>query len=109
MVLLAGTLAWWLCTLLGAERPLFAVLVPLVAMDGDPFSSINVSVARIVGVVAGVFLGLGLLQLDLSSTLLVALLLTLSLIIGLVLRTATRNLPRSTKARCTIPGPSGWR
>lgn len=85
-MVLAGTLAWWLCTLLGAQRPLFAVLVPLVAMDGDPFSSINVSVARIVGVFAGVFLGLGLLQLDLSSTLLVALLLTLSLMIGLVLR-----------------------
>jgi uncharacterized membrane protein YgaE (UPF0421/DUF939 family) len=82
----AGTLAWWMCTLLGASRPLFAVLVPLVAMDGDPFSAFSVSLGRIVGVFAGVFLGLGVLQLDLSSTLLVAVLLTASLLVGLVLR-----------------------
>jgi uncharacterized membrane protein YgaE (UPF0421/DUF939 family) len=82
----AGTLAWWLSTLLGADRPLFAVLVPLVAMDGDALSAVNVSLARTLGVFAGVFLGLGLLQLDLPSTTLVALLLVLSLAAGLVLR-----------------------
>ena len=32
----AGTLAWWLCTVAGQPRPLFAVLVPLVAMGDDP-------------------------------------------------------------------------
>jgi uncharacterized membrane protein YgaE (UPF0421/DUF939 family) len=82
----AGTLAWWICTLLGADRPLFAVLVPLVAMGGDALSSINVSVSRTFGVFAGVGLGLALLQLDLPSTALVAVLLTLSLLTGLVLR-----------------------
>ena len=86
-MVVAGTLAWWICTLLGADRPLFAVLVPLVAMSGDPFAAFNVSVARTVGVFAGVFLGLGLLQLDLPSTALVALLLVLSLGAGLLLRT----------------------
>lgn len=86
-MVVAGALAWWICTLLGAERPLFAVLVPLVAMSGDPFGALNVSVARTVGVFAGVFLGLGLLQVDLPSTALVALLLVLSLGVGLLLRT----------------------
>ena len=82
----AGTLAWWLSTVLGASRPLFAVLVPLVAMDGDPFSALNVSLARVSGVFAGVLIGLGLLQLDLPSTALVAMLLGLSLVAGLLLR-----------------------
>jgi uncharacterized membrane protein YgaE (UPF0421/DUF939 family) len=85
-MLAAGTLAWWLATLLGSPRPLFAVLVPLVAMDGDSFSALNVSIARTFGVFAGVLLGLGLLQLDLPSTVLVALLLSLSLAAGLALR-----------------------
>jgi uncharacterized membrane protein YgaE (UPF0421/DUF939 family) len=85
-MVVAGTLAWWLCTLLGAQRPLFAVLVPLVAMGGDPFSSVNVSVSRTLGVFAGVLLGLAVLQLSLPSTPLVALLLSLSLLAGLVIR-----------------------
>jgi uncharacterized membrane protein YgaE (UPF0421/DUF939 family) len=85
-MIIAGTLAWWLCRLLGAARPLFAVLVPLVAMEGDPFSSVNVSVARVIGVFAGVFIGLGVVGLDLPSTALVALLLALSLAAGLALR-----------------------
>ena len=87
-MLLAGTLAWWLASLLGASRPLFAVLVPLVAMDGDPFSALNISIARTFGVFAGVLLGLGLLELPLPETLLVALLLAISLTIGLALRVA---------------------
>jgi uncharacterized membrane protein YccC len=57
-IVVAGTLAWWLCTLLGASRPLFAVLVPLVAMDGDAFSAVSVSLTRTIGVFLGVFLGL---------------------------------------------------
>lgn len=82
----AGTLAWWVATLLGQPRPLFAVLVPLVAMGGDPFAAINVSLTRTVGVFAGVLLGLGLYALDMPSTALVALLLALSLCCGLLLR-----------------------
>lgn len=85
-MVLAGTLAWWLCRLLGAPRPLFAVLVPLVAMGGDPFGAVNVSIGRILGVFAGVLIGLGLLQVRLPSTVLVALLLALSLLAGLALR-----------------------
>jgi uncharacterized membrane protein YgaE (UPF0421/DUF939 family) len=82
----AGTLAWWLSSLLGAPRPLFAVLVPLVAMGGDPFSAVNVSASRTVGVFAGVLLGLGLYSVHLPATALVALLLALSLAAGMLLR-----------------------
>ena len=85
-MLVAGTLAWWLASLLGSSRPLFAVLVPLVALDGDPFSALHISITRTVGVFAGVLLGLGLLELSLPETLLVAILLAVSLAAGLVLR-----------------------
>ena len=40
---LGGTLAWWLAVELGARRPIFAALVPLVAMTGDPFAAVSVS------------------------------------------------------------------
>lgn len=88
-MLVAGTASWWICTRLGQPRPLFAVLVPLVAMGDDPFGAVNVSLTRVVGVFAGVVLGIGLLQLDLPSTVLVALLLALSLAAGLLLRPST--------------------
>ncbi|MES1247160.1 MAG: FUSC family protein, partial [Actinomycetota bacterium] len=83
----AGVLSWWVATLFGADRPLFAVLVPLVAISGDPFSAVSVSAARAVGVFAGVFLGLALYSVHVPSTALVALLLALSLGAGLLLRT----------------------
>jgi uncharacterized membrane protein YgaE (UPF0421/DUF939 family) len=86
---IAGTLAWGLCRLLGAPRPFFAVLVPLVAMGSDPLGAINVSLGRMLGVFAGVLLGLGLLQLHLASTAMVALLLTAGLAAGFFLRVGT--------------------
>src|SRR6185312_9967884 len=58
-VTLAGTLSWWATSALGAHLPVFAVLVPLVALTGDPFSSLSVSVDRMVGVFAGVGIGIG--------------------------------------------------
>jgi uncharacterized membrane protein YgaE (UPF0421/DUF939 family) len=95
----AGTLAWWVSTLIGQSRPLFAVLVPLVAMGGDPFAAINVSLTRTVGVFAGVLLGLGLYAVDIPSTALVALLLALSLCCGLLLR--VHGSPLNTQVAIT--------
>src|SRR5256885_2236809 len=65
---LAGTLAWWASSALGAHRPIFAVLVPLVAMTGDPFSAVSVSVDRIVGIFAGVGIGIALVHSSLPGT-----------------------------------------
>jgi len=45
---LGGTIAWWLAVELGAKRPIFAALVPLIAMTGDPFAAVSVSLSRIV-------------------------------------------------------------
>ena len=50
---IGGTGAWWIASEFGTKRPLFAALVPLVAMNGDPFAAVSVSIARILGVFAG--------------------------------------------------------
>jgi uncharacterized membrane protein YgaE (UPF0421/DUF939 family) len=87
---LAGTLAWWVSSALGAHRPVFAVLVPLVGMSGDPFGALSVSVDRILGIFAGVGIGLGLVHVGLHQTLLVALALAAGGAAGVVLRIGQR-------------------
>jgi len=87
---LAGTLAWWVSSELGAHRPIFATLVPLVAMTGDPFSAVSVSVDRIVGVFAGVGIGIALVHLSLSPTLVIGIGLLLGTTVGMILRVGSR-------------------
>ncbi|HEV7639409.1 MAG TPA: FUSC family protein [Gaiellaceae bacterium] len=87
---IGGTGAWWVASGLGATRPLFAALVPLVAMSGDPFAAVSVSFARILGVFAGVGIGLALLHIDVSSTWLVALALVVATLVGIVLKIGER-------------------
>ncbi|HVW88798.1 MAG TPA: FUSC family protein [Gaiellaceae bacterium] len=72
---LGGTAAWWLAVELGARRPIFAALVPLVAMAGDPFAAVFVTLGRIVGVFAGVGVGIAFIHAGLPSTARVALVL----------------------------------
>jgi uncharacterized membrane protein YgaE (UPF0421/DUF939 family) len=87
---LAGALSWWLCTRLGEPRPLFAALVPLVAMSGDPFNAVSVSLARILGVFAGVGIAIALLSLSLGTLTSVVLALLAGTLSGIVLRFAGR-------------------
>ncbi|MGH3002945.1 MAG: FUSC family protein [Gaiellaceae bacterium] len=87
---LAGTLAWWAASALGAHKPLFAVLVPLVTMTGDPFSVVSVSFDRILGVFAGVGIGIGLVHASLPGTVTVAIALAAGTAAGLGLRTSGR-------------------
>lgn len=63
-----GTVAWWIAVELGATRPVFAALIPLVAMTGDPFATVSVSAGRIVGVFAGVGVGILFTHVDTAST-----------------------------------------
>ncbi len=83
---LAGALAWLVAERLGAERPVFAVLVPLVALKDDPYAALNLSLTRLAGVVAGVAIGLGVVRLLGLSTLAVGVILTVGLIIGTIVR-----------------------
>lgn len=87
---IGGASAWWIASALGATRPLFAALVPLVAMNGDPFATASVSFGRILGVFAGVGIGLALLHVDVSSTWLVAFALILATLVGIVLKVGDR-------------------
>lgn len=87
---LASSLGWWLGTLAGQPRPIFAALVGLVALSGDPFQSLNASVSRILGVFAGVGIGIGLLQLEVRTLWLVAIGLLAGLLAGIPLRVGDR-------------------
>lgn len=70
-----GSVAWWVAVELGARRPIFAALVPLVSMAGDPFAAVFVTLGRIVGVFAGVGIGIAFIHVGLPSTVRVALVL----------------------------------
>src|SRR5436305_9143288 len=87
---IGGTAAWWLASELGARRPIFAALVPLVATTGDPFAAGSVSIARILGVFAGVAIGIGLTHVDVSSTEKVAIALLAATIAGIALKVGER-------------------
>jgi uncharacterized membrane protein YgaE (UPF0421/DUF939 family) len=87
---LGGTVAWWLAVELGARRPIFAALVPLVAMTGDPFAAVSVSIGRIVGVFAGVGIGIAFVHLSMGSTLRVALVLFVGTVGSVILKVGGR-------------------
>lgn len=87
---LGGTVAWWLAEALGARRPIFAALVPLVAMTGDPFAAVSVSLARIVGVFAGVGIGIAFVHVNVGLTLQVALVLFVGALGSVVLKVGER-------------------
>jgi uncharacterized membrane protein YgaE (UPF0421/DUF939 family) len=87
---LGGTISWWIASELGARRPLFAALVPLVAISGDPFAAVYVSFARILGVFTGVGIGLAVLQIDASTTTRVAIALLAGTIGGIALKVGDR-------------------
>ena len=70
---LASSLSWWLATAAGRPQPVFAGLVGLVAMSGDPFGALTSTFARILGVFVGVGIGIAVLQVDAGATVLVAL------------------------------------
>ncbi len=109
-VTLAGTLAWWATSALGAHLPVFAVLVPLVALTGDPFSALSVSIDRMVGIFAGVGIGIGVVHLHTHGTLLVGAALAAGMVAGIVLRIGERvNVQPAVSAifMLTVAGATG--
>jgi uncharacterized membrane protein YgaE (UPF0421/DUF939 family) len=87
---LGSTVAWWLAVELGAKRPIFAALVPLVGMTGDPFAAVSVSFARTLGVFAGVGVGIAFVHVSTASTVRVALVLLVGTIGSVLLRVGGR-------------------
>lgn len=86
----ASALAWWVCTLLGEPRPLFAAYVPLVTMSADPFSAINISIGRVLGVFAGVGIGLAAIHLPMDLVLQATFAVAAGTFIGIGLRLGGR-------------------
>jgi uncharacterized membrane protein YgaE (UPF0421/DUF939 family) len=86
-IAVAATLAWQIARLLGADRPVFAVIVPMVAIRDDAHAALSLSLGRMLGVIAGVLLGIGVVALAGVSTAAIVLLLVIGLAVGLVLRT----------------------
>lgn len=86
-VVVTVAVAWQVALWLGADQPpVFAAIVPLVALRGDPMTALGTSLERTLGVVAGVLIGIAVLNLWQPSTLTLALVVALGLGVGMVLR-----------------------
>ena len=86
-IVFVAAVAWQICLSLGATQPpLYAALVPLVSLRDDPFSAFNLSLARLVGVVAGLTIAIGVLAVLRPTTAAIAAVLAAALLVGVVLR-----------------------
>ncbi len=84
--LVGWQLALWILDDGGAHPPLYAAIVPLVAMRDEPYSALNVSIDRLLGVVAGVCVGLAVVHLLGVTLPAVGLVIGIGLLFGAVLR-----------------------
>ncbi|WP_395729660.1 hypothetical protein [Nakamurella sp.] len=86
-IVIVAAVGWQVCLWLGATvAPIYAVLVPLVSLKSDPFSAFNLSWSRLVGVLIGLLIGVGVTQVVSQDVVAVSLVLGLSLLIGMLVR-----------------------
>lgn len=106
IVIVAGV-SWQICLWLGATvPPIYAALVPLVSMKSDPFSAFNLSWSRLVGVLCGLLIGVGVTQVVSQDVLAIVLVLALSLLIAMVVRIGnTPNLQVAVSALLVFVSP----
>ncbi|MGW7825089.1 FUSC family protein [Streptomyces puniciscabiei] len=72
---------------LGADQPpVYAAIVPLVALRGDPMTALASSLQRVLGVVAGVLIGIAVLNVLHPSTAALTLVMAIGLAAGMALR-----------------------
>ena len=86
-IFVAAGLSWWIARELGADRPVFAVIVPMVAIRDDTQAALSLSLGRMLGVMAGVVVGIGVVGVLGVSTSAILVLLVIGLAAGLFLRT----------------------
>jgi uncharacterized membrane protein YccC len=70
MAFTAG-LAWWLGNLAGQPRPVFAALVPILVIRSNTTATMQGSLGRVIGVLLGVGIGLGALEIHRPTPVLV--------------------------------------
>ncbi|MFF2194989.1 FUSC family protein [Streptomyces sp. NPDC058157] len=86
-IVVSVAVAWQAALWLGADQPpVYAAVVPLVALRGDPGTALGASVQRALGVVAGVLIGIGVVNVLRLSTVALALVVALGLGAGMLLR-----------------------
>ncbi|MGP3690668.1 FUSC family protein [Streptomyces sp. IBSNAI002] len=86
-IVVTVAVAWETALWLGAEQPpVYAAVVPLVALRGDPMTALSASLQRVLGVVAGVLVGIVVLNILHPSTAAIVLVVAIGLAAGMVLR-----------------------
>ncbi|WP_330294666.1 FUSC family protein [Streptomyces sp. NBC_00503] len=86
-IVVTVAVAWQVALWLGADQPpVYAAIVPLVALRSDPMTAVGASLQRVLGVVAGVLLGMAVLAVLHLSTAALALVVALGLGLGMALR-----------------------
>ena len=86
-IIVAALVGWEICRLIDpGSLPIYAVIVPLVAMRDDPYSAFNTSFDRLIGVVAGITIGVVVADWLGPSVYAVGLVLFVGLLGGILLR-----------------------
>ncbi|MGW3450526.1 FUSC family protein [Streptomyces sp. NPDC001076] len=89
-ILVIAVLCWQTALWAGADQPpVFAAIVPLLCLRGDSASSLTALLLRILGVMAGVALGVTVVSLFRPSTLVLAVVMGLALLGGTVISSGT--------------------
>jgi uncharacterized membrane protein YccC len=89
-ILIAAGIAYALCQLVAPDDPpTFAVIVPLLAMRDHPFSALNISFDRMLGVIGGVLLGVVVVQVLGAGALAIGVVMSVGLFTGVFLRLGT--------------------
>ncbi|MER5792063.1 FUSC family protein [Streptomyces sp. NPDC001980] len=89
-ILVIAVLCWQTALWAGADQPpVFAAIVPLLCLRGDSASSLTALLLRILGVMAGVALGVIVVGLFRPSTLVLAVVIGLALLCGTVISSGT--------------------
>jgi uncharacterized membrane protein YgaE (UPF0421/DUF939 family) len=94
----ASILSWWFAELLGADLPVFAAIMPLVALKADdPYGAVGVSLVRVLGTAAGVVIGVIALEVSPEPTLaVVTAVIVSSLVVGLFIRSPNESVSHIT-------------
>jgi hypothetical protein len=88
-IVIAAVISWEICKLIDTSTvPVFAVVAPLIVMRDQPFTSLNLSFDRLIGVIVGVLLGIVVVSLIGVNLLSLLVVLVVGLLTGVVLRLA---------------------
>jgi uncharacterized membrane protein YgaE (UPF0421/DUF939 family) len=86
-ITVCAAIAWQISLWAGVKQPpVFAALVPLVAIKEDPYGIVNLSLARLAGVVAGIGVGLLVVKHVSHSTVALVIVLLAGFAVGMAIR-----------------------